>query len=508
MTERWLGDMDPQTFRRWGHRLVDWMAGYLAAVEKYPVLSPVTPGGVRRKCDPAAPERPEDFDAIFADFESVVLPGITHWNHPSFFAYLPSTGSAPGILGEFLIAGLNVNGMLWRTAPAATELEEVVLDWLRQMLGLPEAFWGVLQDTASVASLCAIAAARDGVAGLQVGESGLAGRAEIPRLRLYTSQEAHSSIDKAGRILGLGQSNVRRIATDADYQMDPAALERAIQEDLRAGMRPFCVVATAGTTSTTSVDPLDEIATISARHGLWLHVDAAYAGAAALLPEKRHLFAGWERADSIVINPHKWLFTPIDCSALLTRRPEALRAALGVLPEYLRTEEGDRASVHNLMDYGVALGRRFRALKLWIVLRYFGREGIAERIQEHIRLAQLFASWVDADPDFEQMAPVPFGTVCFRYRPGDVAERLRGTKPEEASRIDGFLDDFNESLLNRLNAGGKLLLSHTRLNGRYTLRFAVGNIRTTESHVRAAWHGIRAMAAELDEELRVGDLMF
>lgn len=508
MSERWLGDMDSEAFRRWGHRLVDWVAGYLAEVEKYPVLSPLRPGGVRRKCDPRAPEKAEDFDAIVADFESVVLPGITHWNHPSFFAYFPSTGSAPGILGELLIAALNVNGMLWRTAPAAAELEEATADWVRQMLGLPDEFWGVLQDTASVATLCAMAAARDALHELRAGEDGLAGRPEVPRLRLYASAEAHSSIDKAARLLGLGQSNVRRVDTDADYRMDPAALEREIEEDRRVGRRPFCVVATAGTTSTTSVDPLEEIATICARHRLWLHVDAAYAGAAALVEEKRGLFRGWERADSIVVNPHKWMFTPMDCSLLLTRRPEALRAALRVVPEYLRTEEGERETVHNLMEYGVALGRRFRALKLWIVLRYFGREGIAARLREHMRLARLFANWVDSDPDFERVAPVPFGTVCFRSRPRDLADRLARSKPEDAARVEGFLNDLNESLLNRLNSSGRLFLSHTRLDGRYILRLAVGNIRTKESHVRAAWEEIRAAAADLDDELRAGELMF
>ncbi|MGH7546358.1 MAG: pyridoxal phosphate-dependent decarboxylase family protein [Gemmatimonadota bacterium] len=500
------GDMPVEEFRVWGHRLVDWVAEYLAHVDRYPVLSAVAPGEVRRRLAAAPPEEPEDVERIFADFQSAVLPGITHWNHPSFFAYFPSVGSGPGILGELLTAALNVNGMLWRCAPAATELEELAVDWLRQMLGLPEAFWGVLEDTASSSSLCAIAAARDAIADLDVNQEGLPGRREVPRLVLYASQEAHSSIDKAARILGLGQSNVRRVEADDDFRMDVRALRTAIEADLREAARPFCVVATIGTTSTTSVDPVHEIADVCAHYGLWLHVDAAYAGAAAAVPEKRDLFEGWARADSIVVNPHKWLFTPMDCSALWTRRPEALRGALSVVPEYLRTKEGDTQSVRNLMDYGIPLGRRFRALKLWMVLRAFGREGIAERLREHMRWAQELAGWVDDDPDFQRMAPAPFSTVCFRAQPHDL--RARAGNGEESDRVEAYLDTLNECLMNRLNAGGRLFLSHTKVRDRYVLRFAIGNLRTTEAHVRRAWEEIQATAADLADELRIGALMF
>lgn len=509
MTEdgRW-GDMPPDEFRRWGHRLVDWVAEYLEHVGRHPVLATALPGEIRRKCPPAPPDQPEDFERILADFESAILPGITHWNHPSFFAYFPSVGSGPGILGELLIAALNVNAMLWRTSPAATELEEVVTDWLRQMLGLPEAFWGVLMDTASTSSLCAIAAARDAIADLRINEEGLPGRAQVPRLRLYASQEAHSSIDKAARILGLGQANVHRVATDDELRMDVGALRRAIEADREEGARPFCVVATVGTTSSTSVDPVGAIADLCAEHGLWLHVDAAYAGAAAALPEKRALFEGWERADTIVVNPHKWLFTPMDCSAFFTRRPDDVRRALSVVPEYLRTKEGDTEAVRNLMDYGVPLGRRFRALKLWMVLRRFGREGIADRVRRHIELAERFAQWVHDDADFERMAPVPFSTVCFRARPHDLGRRAAEGDEQERRQVGTYLDTLNECLLNRLNATGRLFLSHTRLGGRYVLRFAIGNIRTTEAHVRRAWEEIQATAADLDDELRIGALMY
>jgi aromatic-L-amino-acid decarboxylase len=382
------------------------------------------------------------------------------------------------------------------------------MDWLRQLLGLPDAFWGVIEDTASTSSLCAIAAARDALADLDVNEEGLSGRPEVPRLRLYASAEAHSSIDKAARILGLGQTSVCRVATDEEYRMRVDDLRDAIESDLRRGVRPFCVVATIGTTSTTSVDPVNEIADVCAHYGLWLHVDAAYAGAAAAVPETRSLFEGWARADSIVVNPHKWLFTPVDCSALLTRRADALRNALSVVPEYLRTKEGDTESVRNLMDYGIALGRRFRALKLWIVLRYFGRDGIVERLRDHLRWAQELATWVDEDPDFERVAPVPFSTVCFRVYPHDLCARAENGDEAERARVESYLDTLNECLLSRVNAGGRLFLSHTRLRDRYVLRLAIGNIRTTEAHVRRAWDEIQATAAELDDELRIGALMY
>ncbi len=481
-------DMPVEEFRRLGHRLVDWIADYLAGIERYPVLARVRPGEIRRQLPEHPPAVGEPFEEILRDFERILLPGITHWNHPGFFAYFAITGSGPGILGELLCAALNVNAMLWKTSPAATELEQVVLDWLRQMLGLPAEFEGIIYDTASISSLCALAAAREAL-DLQVREQGLAGRTDLPRLRLYMSEEAHSSIEKGAIVLGLGQASVRKIPTDEAFRMDVAALERAVQEDRAAGWRPFCVVATVGTTSTASVDPVPEIARVCERYGLWLHVDAAYAGAAALVPEFRHVLAGCERADSLVVNPHKWLFTPLDLSAFYCRRMDVLRRAFSLVPEYLRTDQPD---ARNLMDYGPQLGRRFRALKLWMVLRYFGHQGLAERIREHIAWAREFAAWVDEDPDFERMAPVQLSTVCFRARPQRLVSLVR-----EPERLEQELDRVNEALLEAINATGECFLSHTRVRGRFTLRLAIGNLRTNRRHVQRTWELVRQQTTRL-----------
>jgi len=482
--------MDIESFRRDGHRLIDWIAEYLAHPERYPVLAQVEPGQVRRTLPKEPPEKPEPLEAILQDVEKIIVPGLTHWNHPGFFAYFAITGSGPGILGELLSAAFNVNAMLWRTAPAATELEELVLDWLRKLLGLPPEFTGLINDTASVSSLCAIAAAREAL-GLGIREEGMAGRSDLPRLRLYTSEQAHSSIEKAAIVLGLGQAGVNKIAVDEEFRLRSQDLEAAIKEDLKAGWKPFCVVATVGTTSTTSVDPVLEIADICERYKLWLHVDAAYAGAAAILPEKRWALAGCERADSIVVNPHKWLFVPIDCSAFYCRHPSILRQAFSLVPEYLRTSEDDR--VRNLMDYGIQLGRRFRALKLWMVLRAFGSEGLRQRLRAHIALAERFQGWIEASPDFELLAPVSFSVVCFRTRPCGLP-----TGPE----TEAYLNRLNERLLESVNRTGEVFLSHTELNGRFTLRLAIGNLRTTETHVRRAWDLLQEHAARLDAELR------
>jgi aromatic-L-amino-acid decarboxylase len=467
------GDMDPEAFRREAHRIADWIADYLADPERYPVLATVRPGDIRDALPPAAPEKGESFDDIFADFERILLPGITHWNHPNFFAYFAISGSAPGVLAEFLSAALNVQAMLWRTSPAATELEEVSLAWLRRLIGLPESFEGVIYDTASVSTLHALAAARE-QAIAEVRARGLAGRFDLAQPRIYCSEQAHSSIDKAVILLGLGHDSLRRIETDAEYRMRPDVLAAAIDEDTRAGRQPIAVVATVGTTSATSVDPIGAIAAICEREALWLHVDAAYAGVAAMVPDHSWILRDAAAADSVVVNPHKWLFTPFDLSVLYCRRMDVLRAAFSLTPEYLQTSES--ASVRNLMDTGIQLGRRFRALKLWMVVRHFGADGLRERLADHMRLARLFASWVDASEDFERMAPVPFSVVCFRARGSD---------------------DLNATLLERLNGSGRLFLSHTKLNGRYTLRLAIGNLHTTESHVLGAWTLIRELAAEL-----------
>ncbi len=488
---RTTGDMSAEEFRTYGHQAVEWIADYLEHPERYPVLARTKPGAIRRAQPAAPPQRGDSMQAILENFQTHIMPGITHWNHPGFLAYFAITGSGPGILGELLTAALNVNGMLWKTSPAATELEEVALAWLRQMVGLPDGFLGVIMDTASVASLCAIATAREAVADYRFRVEGIAGG---PRLRLYTSEQAHSSIEKAAIVLGLGQQGVRKIPVDAEFRLDPRALATAIDEDRQHGWRPCCVVATVGTTSTTSVDPVPALADLCARERLWLHVDGAYAGIAAVVPEFRWVLDGCARADSLVINPHKWLFTPIDCSAFYCRHPELLRQTFSVVPDYLQTSEAATAEVRDFMDFGIQLGRRFRALKLWMVIRYFGWEGLAARIREHIRLGQLFASWVDADPNFERLAPTPFSTVCFRAHPASV----RGQHPEAR---EAYLDALNAALLDAVNATGRFYLSHTKLSGRYTLRLAVGNLHTTEEHIREVWNLLRGEVKKLEPGL-------
>jgi aromatic-L-amino-acid decarboxylase len=470
------GDWSPEEFRRAGHAAIDWVADYLARIEELPVLAQVQPGAIRGRIPSGPPEEGEPFDRLLADLDRIVLPGVTHWNHPCFFAYFGITGSGPGILGELVASALNTNGMLWRTSPSTTEIEQTALDWLRQMLGLPSGFFGMITDTASTSTLVALAAAREAVTEIPVREQGLAAPG-APRLRMYTSPEAHSSVEKAAITLGLGRAGVRKIPVDAQFRMIPAELERAVMEDRAAGWRPFAVSATVGTTSTTSVDPIAELASICRHQQLWLHVDAAYAGAAAILPEHRWCFEGCASADSLVVNPHKWIFTPIDTSVLYTGRPEIFRRAFQLVADYLQTAE----SAVNLMDYSFQLGRRFRALKLWWVLRSFGVRGIRRRIAEHIRLAGLFASWVEGDPDFEILAPRPFSVVCFRARWSGLSEQ--------------DLDAANQRLLDQVNATGKVFLSHTRLQGRYALRLAIGNLRTRERHVRLAWDLLREQRA-------------
>ena len=489
-----LGDMGMDEFRRSGYQIVDWIANYLNDREQYPVFGSSRPGDVRALLPPAAPIFPESMDSILADFEKIIVPGITHWNHPAFFAYFAITGSAPGILGEFLTAALNVNAMMWRTSPAATELEESTLDWLRQMLGLPPIFRGVIVDTASMATLIAIAAARENL-NLDIRRLGIAGRNDVPRLRLYASTEAHSSVEKAAITLGIGQSGVRKIPTDAEFCMSPQALATAITDDLRAGWKPFCVVATVGTTSTTSVDPVPALARICKEHGLWLHVDGAYGGMAAIVPELRFVLDGCENADSLVVNPHKWLFTPLDCSAFYVREPSALQRAFSLVPEYLTSNEAD--NVTNYMDWGIQLGRRFRALKLWMVIRYFGHDGLAARIREHVRLARELSQQIDADPDAERLAPTRLSTVCFRIRPADLINSLRESGPDRIREIEKYLDKLNEAVVEAVNATGKTLVSHTRVDDRYTIRLAIGHIQTQDVHVSRTWELIRTTAQRL-----------
>ena len=472
--------MDPAAFREAAHVVADAIADYLENVERYAVYPPVEPGSLRPLFPERPPETAESIDAILADYDRLVVPNATQWQHPGFMAYFATTASGPGILGEMLTAAIGQNPMLWRTSPIGTELEEVVVGWLRQGLGLPDSFDGLFTDTASTSSLIALGAARE-AAGLDIVARGLAGRADLPTLRVYASQEAHSSIEKACMTLGIGRENLVRVAVDEAFAMRADALSEAIATDREAGRRPIAIVATIGTTSSTAIDPIVEIADIAEAEGLWLHVDAAYAGPVALIPERRAVFAGWERADSVVVNPHKWLFTPLDASLLLTRRMSDLRSAFSLVPEYLRTLDRE-APVRDFSEYTPQLGRRFRALKLWIQLRYFGLEGLRRPIERHIEMAQAFAGWVDAAPDWERLAPVPFSTVCFRWNPADGGS-------EEA------LDARNAEIMDAVDRSGEIFLSHTRLGGRFTIRLSVGNLRTEPRHVERAWELLREAAA-------------
>jgi aromatic-L-amino-acid decarboxylase len=472
--------MNPAEFRQHGHELVDWIADYLERVETLPVLSRVEPGAIAAALPASAPEDPEPFSAILADVDRILVPGLTHWNHPSFFAYFAITASAPGVLADLLASALSQQAMLWRTSPAATELEAVTLGWLRQMIGLPDRFEGVIYDTASISTLHALIAARGAVK--DVRERGLSGREEIPQVTVYASAEAHSSVDKAVIAVGFGHEALRKVPVDDAFRMRPDRLAVMIAEDRAAGRLPIAVVATVGTTSTTSVDPVPEIADICGREGIWLHVDAAYGGAAAILPSHRRVLAGADRADSLVVNPHKWLLTPFDLSAFYCRRMDVLRDALALTPEYLKTTGAGAA--RNLMDTGIQLGRRFRALKLWFVLRSYGARGVREYVAQTILLAQQLAHWIDDHPDFERLAPVPFSVVCFRWAP-------RGD-----TRSPSELDAANEAMLAAVNATGEAFLSHTRINGRLALRIAIGHERTTEAHVQRTWRLVQDCAPQ------------
>jgi aromatic-L-amino-acid decarboxylase len=470
--------MTPDEFRRHGHAAVDWMADYLAGVADLPVTPPVSPGQVRRALPASPPPAGEPFETMFRDFRELILPGMTHWNHPGWFAYFPCNNSPPSILAEMLASAMGAQCMSWATSPAATELEQVTMDWLRQMLGLPQEFVGVIQDTASTATLVALLSARERVTGGGAGANGLGAS---PPLAVYASTEAHSSVDKGVKLAGYGLSRLRRIPTDDRYALRPELLERAVAEDLAAGVRPACVVASVGTTSSTAIDPLPATAEICRRHGIWLHVDAAYAGPAAIVPELRWILDGVEQADSLVLNPHKWLLTNFDCTAYYVRDPGALVAAFQASPEYLRTAYDPE--VVNFRDWGIQLGRRFRALKLWFVLRSYGVEGLQGMIRRHVQLARELEGWVREDPAFELMAPVPLGLVCFRHRRPGLGE--------------AELDDLNARLLARVNASGRVFLTHTRLGGRYVLRLVVGQRTTERRHVEEAWRLLREAAGSL-----------
>ncbi len=459
-------------------RVARWIAGYLEQPERFAVLPAVRPGEIAARLPDAPPEEPEPFEAIMRDFEQTIVPGITHWNHPRFFAYFATSSVPAAIAAEALAATLDVKVMLWRTSPAAAELESVVMRWLGGLLGVPDGWTGIIYDTASIAGFTALAAAREAL-DLAIREDGMTGR-DLPRLRIYATEHTHSHIEKAAIALGIGQRNVVKVPCDSAYRMDVGALERALAQDIADGMRPLAVVATVGTTSTTSIDPVAWIADVCERHGVWLHVDAAYAGVAAMLPEHRALMDGVERARSLVVNPHKWLFIPMDCSVLFLRDEATVRRAFSLVPEYLTTTDGD---VRNYMDYGLQLGRRFRALKLWFTLRHLGVGAIRERLRAHIALAQTFAGWLDAQAAWDVLAPHPLSVVCFRYHP-------RGIDDEVA------LEAINARLLERVNATGEMFISHTKIDGRYALRLAIGNARTTSADVEAAWAILRRVAVQ------------
>jgi aromatic-L-amino-acid decarboxylase len=468
-----LGDIPPEIFRKHLHEVADWIADYRENIAKQRISPTAKPGAIIAALPAAAPEQGESLEQIFTDIDRLIMPGVMHWAHPQFMGYFGATTTAPGILAEMITAALNINAMTWRTSPVATELETVVLDWLRQWLGLPDDFNGVVYDTASISTMHALAAARE-EASTSVRTLGLSGRAELPIFRIYVSDQAHSSIEKGAIALGLGEHNVRKIASDGEFRMNITALREAIASDLRKEFKPLAVVATVGTTSTASVDPVREIAAICGEYQMWLHIDAAYGGGLALLPECRWVADAFDLADSIVINPHKMLFVPFDFSALYVREIERLRRVFALVPEYLR---GDAAGAEiNYMDYGVQLGRRFRALKAWMVWRTFGREGLAARIREHLRLAQLFAAWVKEDPRFELSAPVVMGVVCFRLKCANDSES----------------DRRNAQIVETINAAGETYLMQTKLRGRSVMRLGLGNLLTTEEHVRRVWEIIRA----------------
>lgn len=473
-----FGDMPADDFRRYGYEIVDRLADYFERIEEFPVLSQIRPDDVKNALPAAAPEFGESFDAVLADVDDIILPAVTHWNHPNFHGLFSTSTSSVGVFAEMFAAAFDMKAMLWRTAPASTELEDVVLDWLRQMTGLPDVFEGIIYDTASVSTMHAIAAARER-ADPNSRKLGLAGRADAPKMRVYVSEHVHSSIDKSVITLGLGLESLRKIETNDRFEMSAEKLADAIEEDIAAGFRPICVIPTIGTTSTTSIDPVAAVADICEKHGIWMHVDAAYAGSAAILPELRPLFGGWERADSIVMNPHKWFFTPFDLSVLYCRDLDDLKKAFSLVPEYLKTD--DAAGVKNGMDYGIQLGRRFRSLKLWFVMRYFGRSGLIGRIREHCRLARLFASWVEESPNWEVAAPVPFALVCFRAKADDI---------EAANAL-------NEEIMRRVNSSGKAYISHTKLNGRITLRLSVGSVHVEERHITKVWNILDRCLSEI-----------
>jgi aromatic-L-amino-acid decarboxylase len=471
--------MDANEFRHQAHLMVDWMADYLENIENYPVKANIEPGQIYDQLPLSPPQAGESMDKIFTDFQTIILPGITHWQSPNFFAYFPANSSYPSILGEMLTAALGAQCMIWETSPAATELEERVMNWLKEMTGLPTNWEGVIQDSASSSTLAAILSARERASGYTLNDQGYTGK---EKFRIYCSTETHSSVDKAVKIAGLGRSNLRKIGVDKNFAMNPVSLEQQIVQDLSNDFTPICVVASLGTTSSTAIDPIEKIAAICAHYHIWLHIDAAYGGTALLLPEYRYIIKGIELADSFVFNPHKWMFTNFDCSAYFVKERESLLRTFEILPEYLKT--ATRGRVNDYRDWGVQLGRRFRALKLWFVIRNFGVEGLQEKIRLHLKLAQDFAGFINQHPDFELLAPVTFTNICFRFKP------LNINSPDDVNNL-------NELLLKKLNLSGKVYLTHTRLNSKYTIRMVIAQTNVTGEHIDKAWKLICNTANEV-----------
>lgn len=469
--------MNSKEFRKNAHQLVDWIADYFDNIEKYPVKSQVAPREVYNSLPDELPAKGEDFQAIFKDFEEKIIPGMTHWQHPSFFAYFPANGSFPSLLGEMLTSAMGAQCMIWETSPAAAELEEKMMHWLKQLMGIPEHFEGVIQDTASTATLCAILTAREYYTDYQINTRGF----QDEKFTIYCSVHTHSSIDKAVKIAGLGSVNLRKVAVDKVFALDPKALEKAIQQDIAQGYTPLCTVAAVGTTSSTAVDPIKAIGKVCNKYNVWLHIDAAYVGTATMLPEKRWAIEGLELADSYVFNPHKWMFTNFDCTAYFVKSKEALIRTFEIMPEYLKTKS-DGQQVNNYRDWGVPLGRRFRALKLWFVMRSFGVEGLQAKIRGHIQLTEKLAKVIRKRNDFEILAPVDFNLICFRYCPAGVN--------------DEDLNQINARILHNINDSGKAYLTHTKLNGIYTLRLVIGQTNVTKKQVDAVW---KLILAEVDK---------
>ncbi|MDH5474288.1 MAG: pyridoxal-dependent decarboxylase [Cyclobacteriaceae bacterium] len=474
--------MDNKSFRKEAHKMVDWMADYLENIEQYPVKSGVSPCEIYDQIDKNPPQQGEQMNDIFSDFNEKIMPGITHWQHPNFHAYFTGNSSYPSVLAEMLTATIGAQCMIWDTSPAAAELEEKVMEWLQQMLGLPLDWTGCIQDTASTATLSAILSAREKFTHYTINQQGFT---DQPQFRVYCSKETHSSIDKAVKIAGIGVENLTKIDVDDSMAMLPDTLEKTILKDIEKGLKPLCVIATLGTTGTTAIDPINEIAAICAKHSVWLHIDAAFAGTALVLPQYRWMIKGIENADSFVFNPHKWMFTNFDCSAYFVKDKKALTRTFEILPEYLKTKVD--LQVNNYRDWGIPLGRRFRALKLWFVIRSYGVEGVKQRVQEHIEMAQALGKKMDAHTDFEQLSPLNFNMICFRYHP-------KGYNDEEK------LNSLNEILINTLNDSGKVYMTHTKIRGKYTIRMVIGQTYVQQRHVDMAWNLIQETAKNIDHE--------